>query len=101
MPRSSLGSRNQHTAGFLMGTKKERLKTAIREELLARMTSGPDKQSRQLSADWLYGEYLPTLSAKEEEALEEAIAEMIADGVIVAVPGRDPTYRLTSKGETT
>lgn len=84
-----------------MGTKKERLKTAIREEFLARMTSGPDKKSGLLSADWLYKEYLPSLSAKEEEALEEAIAEMIADGVIVTVPGRHPTYRLISKGETT
>ena len=82
-----------------MGTRKERLKTAIREELLARMSSGADKESGRLSMDWLYGEYLPSLSAKEEEALEETIAEMIADGVIVAVRGRRPTYRLAGKGK--
>lgn len=81
-----------------METKKDRIKRAIRDEILARMTSGPDRESGQLSADWLYGEYLSSLSAKEEEALEETIAEMIADGVIVAVRGRRPTYRLTGKG---
>ena len=84
-----------------MGTRKERLKTAIKDEIMARMTSGADKQNGQLSADWLYGEYLPSLSAKEEEALEETIAEMIADGVIVPVQGRRPTYRLTDKWRTT
>jgi len=84
-----------------MGTQKERLKTAIRDELLARMASGPDKESGQLSADWLYGDYLPSLSSKEVEALEEALAEMVADGVIVTVQGRRPTYRLANKGRTT
>lgn len=81
-----------------MGTRKERIKTAIREELLARMSSGADRQSGQLAADWLYGEYLPSLSAEEEVALEETIAEMIADGVIVAVQGRRLTYRLAGRG---
>lgn len=81
-----------------MGTRKDRIKGAIREELLARMTVGQDKGGGQLSADWLYGEFLPSLSEKEVQALEEILAEMIADGVIEHVRGRRPTYRLTAKG---
>lgn len=81
-----------------METRKDRLKRAIRKELLGRMATGQDRERGELSTDWLYGEYLPSLSAKEEVALEETIAEMVADGLIVAVQGRRPTYRLTGKG---
>ena len=83
-----------------METRKDRLKRTIREELLGRLAAGQDKESGELSPDWLYGEFLPSLSAKEEVALEETIAEMIADGLVVAVRGRRPTYRLTDKGRT-
>jgi predicted transcriptional regulator len=38
------------------------------------------------------------LSGKEEAALEEGIAEMIHDGIIVRTDDHRPTYRLTRKG---
>ena len=79
-----------------MGTKKDRIRLAIREELLGRLTSGEDKKKKELSANWLYGEFLPSLNQKEVQALEEVLAEMIADGVIEHVRGRRPTYRLTT-----
>jgi len=84
---------------FAMESRKERLKLAIKNELLGRLTVGEDKEKGKLSADWLYGEYLPSLSEKEEQALEEILVDLVAEGIIEQVQGRRPTYRLTSKGK--
>ena len=81
-----------------MISRKDRLKRAIREELLGRFKAGQGKDGDELSADWLYGEFLPSLSEKEEQALEETVAEMIADGLIKHIRKQRPTYRLTPKG---
>ena len=81
-----------------MGTQKDRIKLAIRDELLGRFLAKDDKEKEMLGADWLYDEFLPSLSKKEEEALEEVLAEMIGEGIIEHVRGRRPTYRLTARG---
>jgi DNA-binding HxlR family transcriptional regulator len=81
-----------------MGKDKETLKLAIKDELLGRMGNGDVGGSMTLSAKWLYEDFLPSLSGKEEAALEEGIAEMIHDGIIVRTDDHRPTYRLTRKG---
>ena len=82
-----------------MGTRKDRIKLAIRDELLGRLISRQGKEEDLLEADWLYDEFLPSLSKKEEQALEEVLAEMVGEGLIEHVRSRRPTYRLTAKGK--
>lgn len=82
-----------------MGEQKEAVKMAIKDELLGRFRAGNAKAGDTLSPQWLHNDYLPTLSAKEEQALEEVIAEMISEGIIEYVGGAKPTYKLTKKGE--
>jgi len=82
-----------------MGTQKESIKLAIKDELLGRFREANAKAGDVLSPEWLHNEFLPTLSAKEEKALEEVVAEMITEGIIAYVGGAKPTYKLTKKGE--
>lgn len=82
-----------------MGAQKESMKLAIRDELLGRFRSSNARAGDILSRKWLHQEFLPTLSAREEQALEEVAAEMIKEGIIEYVSGAEPTYRLTEKGE--
>ena len=60
---------------------------------------GSAKNGDILSQTWLYDDFLPSLSAKEEAALAEVIDEMIAAGIIEYVGGAKPNYSLTEKGE--
>ncbi|MEW6429318.1 MAG: hypothetical protein AB1568_14925 [Thermodesulfobacteriota bacterium] len=85
-----------------MTSGKSGRKAAIREELLARAAAGDVRTPGQLPADWLHEEFLPSLSAREARAVEEVLAEMIAEGLIehVHVHGRRPTFRLTARGRT-
>jgi len=80
-----------------MGTQKEAIKLAIRDELLGRCRMLRAKGEDVLAREWLYGEFLPSLSPKEEGALEETLAEMVTDGLIEYVSGPKPTYRFTKK----
>jgi DNA-binding HxlR family transcriptional regulator len=52
-----------------------------------------------LSVTWLYEDFLPSLSDKEQQALEETINEMINEGLIKYVDGPKATYALTQKGK--
>lgn len=83
-----------------MGRQKEALKQAIMDEFLGRMRRAGNDAGREAELDprWLYEEFLPSLSPKEEAALEETLAEMIHGGLIVRTKGRRPSYRLTPKG---
>lgn len=83
-----------------MGRQKESLKQAIMDEFLARMRRGGSGADREAELDprWLYEEFLPSLSPKEEVALEEVLAEMLHSGLIVRTGGRRPSYRLTPEG---
>lgn len=81
-----------------METRKDRIKMAIRNELLGRFFAIGERGGNTLAGDWLYDEFLPSLSKKEELALEEVLVEMVGEGLIEHVAGRRPTYRLTSKG---
>ena len=82
-----------------MGKQKEAMKTAIKDEFLERMRqAAAEGRKPELEPGWLYGEFLPSLSPAEERALEEVLAEMIHQGIIVKTEGRRPTYRLTRHG---
>ena len=81
-----------------MGPKEE-IKFAIKDELMGQFRNTGAKAGDVLSPDWLYKEYLVTLSAREAKILEEAVSELIQDGLLEYVSGRKPTYRLTNKGE--
>lgn len=78
---------------------KEEIKFAIKDELMGRFRNTDAKAGDILSPEWLYNEYLTTLSPKEEKILEEAVNEMIHEGLLEYVGGRKPSYRLTRKGE--
>ena len=82
-----------------MGTDKETNKLAIKDELLGRFKKTDAKPGETLSVTWLYDEFLPSLSKKEQSALEEAILEMIHDGLIEYVHTPKITYALSQKGK--
>lgn len=88
-----IGSREK-----FMGTQKEALKQAIKDEFLGRFRKMQAKEGDRLSAQWLYDEFLPSLSPSEEAALEETVAEMIHEGIITRTSGPRSTYELTRKG---
>lgn len=81
-----------------MGSHLETLKFAIKSELLAKFKLDKSKEGDILSRDWLYNDFLPSLSTNEEKALEETISEMINEGLIGYIAGVKATYRLTEKG---
>ena len=81
-----------------MGKQSEALKLAIKDELLGKFRSVGVWEGAQISTSWLYDEFLPSLDRKEEQALEETISEMLAEGIIEYVAGPRPTYRLTNRG---
>ena len=81
-----------------MSSHLETLKFAIKSELLAKFKSVKSKEGDVLSRDWLYNDFLPSLSRNEEKALEETVSEMINEGLIEYIAGVKATYRLTKKG---
>lgn len=81
-----------------MGKQNEALKLAIKDELIGEFRVVGGQAGALIPAGWLYDDFLPSLSVKEERALEEVTAEMIQAGVIAYVPGPQPTYQLTKQG---
>lgn len=81
-----------------MGQQKEGIKTAIRDEFLGRFRSMKAKAGDVLPVRWLYDDFMAKLSAKEQQALEEVVNEMIQEGLITYVGGAKPTYAVTQKG---
>jgi hypothetical protein len=82
-----------------MGTQKEAIKLAIKDEFLGHFRNAKAKPGDILSVAWLYDDFLPSLSEKEQQALEETINEMINEGLIKYVDGPKATYALTQKGK--
>ena len=82
-----------------MGAQKEAIKMAIKDEILGRFKEANAKPCDTLAIAWLYDDFLPSLSDKEQQALEEALAEMINDGLIKYIDGPKVTYALTNKGK--
>lgn len=82
-----------------MGTDKEAIKLAIKDEFLSRFKQADAKPGDTLSVTWLHDQFLPSLTKKEQLALEEAILEMIHDGLIEYVHSPKITYALTQKGK--
>ena len=60
-----------------MGKQNEALKLAIKDELIGEFRSVGAGNGALIPTDWLYEDFLPSLSRKEERALEETVAEMI------------------------
>lgn len=82
-----------------MGVHKEVVKLSIKNEILEQFNTQKAEEGTLLAVKWLYEEFLPTLSKKEMNALEEILVEMIHDGIIEHVKAQRPSYRLTKKGE--
>lgn len=82
-----------------MGAQKEAIKLAIKDEILGHFRKADAKPGDILSVTWLYDDFLPTLSEKENQALEEIINEMINEGLLKYVDGPKVTYALTKKGK--
>lgn len=82
-----------------MGAQKEAIKLAIRDEFLGRFRKADAMPGDILSVSWLHEEFLPSLSTKEQQALEESVNEMINEGLIKYVDGPKVTYALTQKGK--
>lgn len=74
------------------------MKLAIKDEFLGRFRMAKAKEGDALSPKWLYEDFLPSLSREEEAALEETVAEMLHEGIIVGSGGAKPTYTITQKG---
>lgn len=70
----------------------------IKGELLGKFLGVGAGEGARIPSGRLYDEFLPSLDRKEEQALEETVAEMIREGIIEYVPGAKPTCRLTKKG---
>jgi hypothetical protein len=85
--------------GECMGVHKEVIKLSIKNEIFEQFKQQKAQEGTLLAPKWLYEELLPTLSKKEMKALEEILSEMIHDGIIEHVQGKQPSYRLTKKGE--
>jgi hypothetical protein len=83
----------------VVGKHQEAMKFAIRAELLGKFNSIQANAGDVLPINWLYDNYLPSLSPKEEKALEKVINEMQTQDLIEYVSGSKPTYRLTEKGK--
>jgi hypothetical protein len=81
-----------------MGAQKEAIKLAIKDELFNRFKEEGIKNGFRLSTIWLHDDFLPSLSNKEQEALEEVITEMIHEGLIKYAHEPKATYILTEKG---
>lgn len=75
-----------------------RTREAIREDILMKFVEARTVADDTLPAIWLHEEYLPGLSLKEERSYEEAIGELVGEGLIEYVEDEMPTYRLTRKG---
>lgn len=82
-----------------MGVHKEVIKLSIKNEIFEQFNKQQAQEGTLLAAKWLYQEFLPTLSKKEMKALEEILSEMIHDGIIEHIKEKQPSYRLTKKGE--
>ena len=83
-----------------MSGYKESIKASIRDELLSKLKASGGREGDLLAPQWLYNEYLPSLSTKEEKVFEEVIGEMIKEGLVEYTGGPKPTYKLTNKGAT-
>jgi hypothetical protein len=82
-----------------MGKDKEAIKLAIKDEFLSCFKKVDAKPGDTLSVTWLYDQFLPSLTKKEQLALEEAVLEMIHDGLITSIHSPKITYALTQKGK--
>lgn len=81
-----------------MGTQKESIKMAIKDEFLGHFRTTNAKPGDIIPVAWLYDDFLPSLSDKENQALEEIISEMIHEGLLEYIDGPRATYALTKKG---
>lgn len=73
-------------------------KEQVKEELLARFRSAGARAGSLLPPKWLQRFYLPSFTADEEPAFEEAVNELVADGLVELVQRGTPNLRLTRRG---
>lgn len=73
-------------------------KDQVKAELLHTFQQARARAGSLLPPKWLQRHYLPTFAPEEEAAFEDAVAELIQEGVVEYVERGTPNLRLTAKG---
>jgi len=73
-------------------------KDTVKAELLAKFRQAQAQAGALLPPKWLQRQYLPTFAPEEEGAFEDAVNELIADGLVEFVERGSANLRLTAKG---
>lgn len=74
-------------------------KQAVRAQLLDTYRRAGARAGSLLPPKWLQRHYLPTFAPAEETAFEDAVNEMVDEGLVEVVERGSSTLRLTRKGE--
>ncbi len=74
-------------------------KEAVKAELLGTFRAAGARAGALLPPKWLQRHYLPTFAPEEEGAFEDAVNELIRDGLVEFVERGTANLRLTEKGE--
>lgn len=73
-------------------------KRQVKAELLHTFRRAQARAGSLLPPKWLQRHYLPTFAPEEEAAFEDAVAELIAEGLVEYVERGTPNLRLTARG---
>lgn len=73
-------------------------KDQVKAELLHTFRQAKARPGSLLPPKWLQRHYLPTFAPEEESAFEDAVAELIDEGLVEYVERGTPNLRLTAKG---
>lgn len=73
-------------------------KDQVKAELLHTFGKAKARTGSLLPPKWLQRHYLPTFAPEEESAFEDAVAELIDEGLVEYVERGTPNLRLTAKG---
>jgi DNA-binding HxlR family transcriptional regulator len=89
------------TAASLTGTEAERMKDKkeIKKDILDKFRSMPEGSDFVISPKWLEVQYLESLSPMEKKMFDQAVKELIRQGLVEAVDGAQHHLKLTEKGE--
>ena len=73
-------------------------KEAVKAELLGTFRAAQARAGALLPPKWLQRHYLPSFAPEEEAAFEDAVDELIRDGLVEFVERGTANLRLTEKG---
>lgn len=73
-------------------------KEAVKHELLGVFRHAGARAGALLPPKWLQRQYLPTFAPEEEAAFEQAVNELVAEGLVERVQRGSANLRLTARG---